>query len=255
MFCRRISKIAAIAFGVAGSIIALAPSAVANSFGGYTFTVSTSVLGERVSIRDEGSGAIHSNNFVLYRAVLQVDGGGLMQAGIIQTGSGLALDSCGTTTSMRNYEETHAASSSQPYRCYYISNHPQYTQHLYAVAKTAAQGVGCMGCYTSFIDGKAVGPGQVSLAYGSNSAASAPNGSASGETVQTSSNENFHVEYGNVSGVGGTDLQWTNDLYSGASWYYVSPSSTYCQDTDGHFQIGSYGVTWGIRYSIPTGSC
>jgi hypothetical protein len=202
-----------------GVSLAAAPGAAA-SFGGYTFSVGQGILGERVSIQAPNSMTVSSGNFVLYRAVLQVAGGGLIQTGIVQTASNFGLDACGTTTSMKDYEETHAASSTQPYRCYYLGTHGSYVQKLYAVAKTAAQNV-CTGCYTAFINGNKVGPGQVSIAYGSNTAASAPNGSATGESVIYSSAHNSTVTFGNITGVGGYRLAWTGVLYSSNSWHIV----------------------------------
>jgi hypothetical protein len=241
--------------GMLGASLAAAPGAAANSFGGYTFSVGQGVLGERVSIRSPNSMVVASGNFVLYRAVLQVAGGGLIQTGIIQTASNFGLDSCGSTTSMRDYEETHAASSTQPYRCYYIGSHGSYVSKLFAVAKTAAQNV-CTGCYTAFINGIARGPGQVSIAYGSNTASSAPNGSATGESVIYSTADNSTVTFGNISGVGGTPLQWTGVLYSSNSLHTVSASQTFCQNTDHHFNIERpYGASFWVHRSVASGPC
>jgi hypothetical protein len=165
------------------------------------------------------------------------------------------LDACGSTTSMRDYEETHAASSSQPYRCYYFGLHGGNVTKLYAVAKTAPQNT-CTGCYTAFINGAAVGPGQVSIAYGSNTAASAPNGSATGESLIYTTSDNSTVTFGNVSGVGGTALQYTTLLYSSNSWHTVSATQTFCQNTDHHFNIERpYGASFWVHRSIASGPC
>jgi hypothetical protein len=79
-------RLAAVLVGICamtGGALAAAPGAAANSFGGYTFAVGTNILGERVSLRSPGSMVVGAGNFVLYRAVLQVAGGGLIQTGII----------------------------------------------------------------------------------------------------------------------------------------------------------------------------
>jgi hypothetical protein len=255
---RRVPRFAAAVLallGILGASLAAAPGAAANSFGGYTFTVGQGILGERVSIQAPNSMVVASGNFVLYRAVLQVAGGGLIQTGIIKTASNATFDRCGSTTSMRDYEETHAASSTQPYRCYFFGVHGSFVQKLYAVAKTAPQNV-CTGCYTAFINGTAVGPGQVSIAYGSNTAASAPNGSATGESLIYSSADNSTVTFGRITGVGGYRLAWTGVLYSSNSWHIVSASQTHCQNTDHHFNIERpYGDSFWVHRSVASGPC
>jgi len=189
------------------------------------------------------------------RAVLQFSGDGLIQTGIIQTASGFQLDSCGSTTTMRDYVETHASSSTQPFRCYYVSSHAAGVQKSYVVAKTEAQST-CLGCYTAFVQGTAVGPGQVSLAYGSNTASSAPNGSATGESVIYSTSDNATATFGNVSGVGGYRLAWTNVLYSSNTWHNVTTSQTNCQNTDDHFNIETpFGASFWVHRSIANGPC
>ena len=239
---------------VACILMVLAPDAAA-SFGGYTFTVGQGITGERVSILAPASMVVSSGNFVVYRAVLQVAGGGLIQTGIIQTASNIGLDSCGSTTSMKDYVETHAASSSQPYRCYYVASHGANIQKSFAVAKTEAQNT-CTGCYTAFIQGTAVGPGQVSIAYGSNTAASAPNGSATGESVTYSSADNSTATFGNVAGVGGYALQWTSLLWSANTWHTVTAAEVSCQNTDQHVNIQTpYSASFWVHRSIANGPC
>ena len=240
---------------VAMSVISAQPS-LANDFGGYTFNVGHSIVGERVSIRAPNSMVIASHNFALYRAVLQVDGGGLIQIGIIQTASNSGIDDCGATTSMRDYMETHAASTTQPYRCYYVGTHASNAQKLFKVAKTTTQSE-CTGCYSAFINNDDPrGPGEVSIAYGSNTASTAPNGSATGESVIYSSGDNSTVTFGDVSGVGGTKLQWTSLLYSQNDWHTVTASQTSCQNTDDHFNIETpYGSSFFVHRSIGNGPC
>lgn len=252
---RRSATVLLALLGMLGASLAATPRAVANFFGGYTFSVGRGIVGERVSIRAPSSMVVSSGNFVVYRAVLQVPGGGLLQTGIIQTAPNLGLDSCGPKTSMTDYEEAHEASSTRPYRCYYIAAHGAFETKIYEVAKWDYQ-ANCTGCWAGFINRHTVGPGEVSLAWGGNTASSAPNGSATGESVTYSTGDNSTATFGRIPGVGGAIMEWSDLPYFENSWHTVTASQTFCQNTDGHFNIElPYGASFWVHRSVANGPC
>lgn len=249
---RRLGQISTL-IGVSIAVFGLTmPNASANSFGGYRFYETGNIFGERSEITAPPIMYVSAHNFVLFRVVLQVPGGGLLQTGIVRTGSNESLDSCGTTLTMKDYTEFHRANPSSPYVCDYVGSHAANIQKLYTVAKTQPQS-SCEGCYTPFISGLTVGPGEVSLAYGSNDANAAEDGSVTGESVVYSSYDDAYVYFGKFVS-GDFPVQWTDEIDPGATFYTVSASDTSCQDTDDHFYISPYGAYFEVLRSVTSGS-
>jgi hypothetical protein len=97
-----------------------------HSFGTRTFNFQK--YGSSVSIRVPGANAAPvSNEFILHRAVVQdvfSETAGLVQVGIIRTGSEIQLDTCGTATQWTQYGEwksTGTPNEVASYHCQYFS--------------------------------------------------------------------------------------------------------------------------------------
>lgn len=101
-------------------------AAAYHSFGTRSFNFQK--YGSSVSIRVPGANAAPvSNEFIVHRAVLQdvfTETAGLVQAGIIRTGSEQGLDSCGSRTEWTQYGEwksTGTPNEVASYHCQYFS--------------------------------------------------------------------------------------------------------------------------------------
>lgn len=236
-----------VVFGVIAAAAAAFGVTVAGaaSIGGWRVTqqsAGTAILGWRANLTTGNNAMVPGSScLILFRVVMEdkgtADSAGLIQTGLGRTKAGCGLDRCGIKTAVRSYMEWKPVTPrGDDYTCRWFGPHGTNSSKRYAVAKTSP-GSQCAGCYTAFIGGSPVGPGEVSLASSNSAFSSADFATATGEVSSDSTAQEGFVTYGKQPGTTQIPLQRATTLCcSGTNWVTIT-SPAYCQNPDRHWNL------------------